>query len=162
MPTRVRAPLVVTLIAAAWIPALRGSQIVTNPFVGITLITRTETSPRTENMHIAEIDLTAPGIRFELTPPGGTLETVRQTTLGFLNQEHAQLAINSHFFLPFPSSDPNAMLIGLAASNGTVYSAFESPIQSYAIVTNAPALNIDTSNHASIVHIDTSFADGKH
>jgi exopolysaccharide biosynthesis protein len=113
-------------------------------------------------MHIAEIDLSAPGIRFQLTPPGGTLETVRQTTLGYLNQEHAQLAINSHFFLPFPSTDPNAMLIGLAASDGNVYSAFEMPVQSYAIVTDAPALNIDPSNHASIVHKDTGFADGKH
>ena len=141
---------------------LNGSQIVTNPFLGITLITRTETSPRTESMHIAEIDLTASGIRFELTPPGGALETVRQTTLGFLNQEHAQLAINSHFFLPFPSSIPDAMLIGLAASNGNVFSSFEAPVQSYAIVTNAPALNIDSSNRASIVHDDTSLADGKH
>jgi Phosphodiester glycosidase len=162
MPTRVRSALFVALIAAGWITELRGSQIVTNPFVGITLITRTETSPRTENMHIAEIDLTAPGIGFELTPPGGTLETVRQTTLGFLNQEHAQLAINSHFFLPFPSSDPNAMLIGLATSNGNTYSSFEAPVQSYALVTNSPGLNIDPSNHASIVHDDTSQPDGKH
>jgi len=113
-------------------------------------------------MHIAEIDLTAPGLRFELTPPSGTLEAFRQTTAAFLNQEHAQLAINSHFFLPFPSSDLNAMLIGLGSSNGNVYSSFESPVQSYALVTNAPALNIDASNHASIVHNDTSFADGKH
>src|ERR1044072_2418219 len=141
---------------------LQGGQIVTNPFVGITLITRTETTPRTENMHIAEIDLTASGLRFELTPPSGTLEAFRQTTAAFLNQEHAQLAINSHFFLPFPSSDLNAMLIGLASSNGNVYSSFESPVQSYALVTNAPAINIDASNHASIVHNDTIFADGKH
>ncbi|MDQ2949790.1 MAG: phosphodiester glycosidase family protein [Acidobacteriota bacterium] len=154
--------------AALWMicgasPALlHGSEIVTNPFVGITLITRTESSPRTENMHIAEISLTAPGIRFELTSPGGTLETVRQTTLGFLNQEHAQLAINSHFFLPYPSSDSNAMLIGLAASNGNVYSSFEAPVQSYAIAPNAPALNLDSSNHAAIVHNNTNFGDGKH
>jgi exopolysaccharide biosynthesis protein len=135
---------------------------VNNPFIGVTLITRTETSPRPETMHIAEIDLTAPGIRFELSPPGGTLEAVRQTTVGFLSQEQAQLAVNGHFFLPFPSSDTNAMLIGLGASDGNVYSSFEAPVQSYAIVTDAPALNIDPSNHASIVHADSSFADGKH
>src|SRR5438132_10713214 len=101
---------------------LLADQIVTNPFLGVTMIARTETSPRPESMHIVEIDLSAPGIGFELTPPGGTLETVRQTTVTYLDQVHAQLAINSHFFLPFPSSDPNAMLIGLAASNGNVYS----------------------------------------
>jgi phosphodiester glycosidase len=151
-----------SLIVLVAVFGCQASQIVENPYVGITLITRTETSPRPENMHIAEIDLTAPGIGFKLAPPGGTLETVRQTTLNYLNQEHAQLAINSHFFLPFPSTDPNAMLIGLAASNGNVYSAFESPVQSYAIVTNAPGLNIDPANHASIVHADTTFADGKH
>src|SRR5882724_12675645 len=150
------------LLLCSGLAGLQGSTIVENPFVGVTLITRTETSPRPETIHIAEIDLTAPGIGFKLSPPGGTLETVRQTTLGYLNQEHAQLAINSHFFLPFPSSDPNAMLIGLAASNGNVYSAFEAPVQSYAIVTNAPALNIDPSNHASIVHDDPGHADGRH
>jgi Phosphodiester glycosidase len=51
-------------------------------------------------------------------------------------------------------------VIGLAASRGKVYSGFESPIQSYAIVTNSPGLNIDRSNNASIVHGDPDSADG--
>jgi exopolysaccharide biosynthesis protein len=113
-------------------------------------------------MHIVKIDLTAPGIGFAVTAPGGTLETVRQTTLAFLNQEHAQLAINSHFFLPFPSFESNSMLVGLAASHGNVYSSFETPVQSCCIVANAPALNIDALNHASIVHYNPNFADGRH
>src|SRR3954470_19961204 len=112
--------IVILAAISGCIAGLRADQIVQNPYAGITLITRTETLPRPETMHIAEVDLTAPGIGFHLTAPGGTLETVRQTTVDYLNQEHAQLAINSHFFLPFPSSDPNAMLIGLAASNGNV------------------------------------------
>jgi exopolysaccharide biosynthesis protein len=154
--------IVILAAISGCIAGLRADQIVQNPYAGITLITRTETSPRPETMHIAEIDLTAPGIGFQLTPPGGSLETVRQTTLDYLNQQHAQLAINGEFFLPFPSTDPNAMLIGLAASNGNVYSSFEAPVQSYAIVTNAPAVNIDSSNHAGIVHDNTASADGKH
>ena len=113
-------------------------------------------------MHIIEVDLTIRGIGFKVTAPGGSLETVRQTTLGFLKQEHAQMAINGHFFLPFPSTSPDANVIGFAASNGKVYSAFETPAQSYAIVANAPAINIDPSNHASLVHNDSRFADGKH
>lgn len=141
---------------------LQSAQLVDHPFPGITSIARTENTPRNVNIHIIEVDLTTSGIGFKLTPPGGTLETVRQTTLDFLKQEHAQVAINSHFFLPFPSASPDAMLIGFAASNGKVYSAFESPVQSYAIVANAPAINIDPSNHASIVHNDSRFADGKH
>ena len=152
------------ILAVAWTchPALQAGQIVDRPFSGITTISRTEDSPRRVNLHVIEIDLKAPGIRFKLTPPSGTLETVRQTTLDFLKQEHAQVAVNGHFFLPFPSANTDADLIGFAASNGTVYSAFEAPVQSYAIVANAPAINIDASNHAGIVHRDSRFADGKH
>ena len=52
-------------------------------------------------------------------------------------------------------------MIGLAASRGKVYSGFESPIQSYAIVTNSPGLNIDKNNNASIVHRHPDSVDGK-
>jgi hypothetical protein len=71
-----------------------------------------------------------------------------------LNQEHAQVSLNAHFFLPFPSSDPNADLIGLAASEGNVYSRCEQPVQSYALVANAPAINFDRENRATIIHCD--------
>src|SRR5437667_318685 len=162
--------LVAALLAAClWSAELRGAEFVEHPFPGITYITRTDTSPRNLRMHIVLVDLTAPEIHFKLTPPGTNLqpftppfETVRQTTLDFLNASHAQAAINGHFFLPFPSSLPDAYLIGLAASRGSVYSAFEAPVQNYALVTDSPAINIDASNHASVVHADTSFADGKH
>jgi exopolysaccharide biosynthesis protein len=155
------AGLLAVLLWCGWSPA-HGAVTIEHPFIGITHIIRTGTSPRAINMHIVLIDLTAPGLRFELTAPGGTRETVRTTTLSFLNQVHAQVVINCHFFLPFPSSDLNAMLIGLAARDGNVYSAFEAPAQSYALVTNAAAINIDRENHASIVHIDPDFPDGKH
>jgi hypothetical protein len=139
-------------------------------------------SPRLARMNILLIDLTAPEVHFKLTPPGENLpavapgsttpnwpvvpfEVVRQRTLDFLNSSHAQAAINAHFFAPFPVPSGStqglyAYVIGLAASRGKVYSAFESPIQSYAIVANAPGLNIDRSNSASIVHRDPDSADG--
>ena len=85
------------------------------------MIERSETSPRPVNMHIAQIDTRAKGIRFKVTPPGGTREVIRQTTLNFLRAERAQIAINGHFFLPFPSTDTEAWVIGLAASEGRVY-----------------------------------------
>src|SRR5436190_3835971 len=119
---------------------------------GITHITRSEPAPRSVTIHVVTIDLSTPGLRFKLTPSGGTRETLRQTTLSFLSQEHAQVAINAHFFLPFPSTDLNADLIGLAASEGKVYSKCEQPVQSYALVANAPAINFDQANHATIVH----------
>lgn len=141
---------------------LRGADTVSHPFAGITYIVRAERSPRPLTMHIVKVNLRVAGVHFAVTPPGGSLETVRSTTLDFLKQKHAQVAINAHFFLPFPSSNPNAMLIGLAVSDGRVYSAFEHPEQSFAIVDDAPALNIDPSNHATIVHDDSRFSDGRH
>jgi exopolysaccharide biosynthesis protein len=132
----------------------------TQPFVGVTYFDRAVTSPRPLRMHVAQIDLAAPGIRFRVSPPGGDREVMRQTTLEFAKQERAQLAINGHFFLPFPSEDKSAWVIGLGASDGRVFSAFEIPAQSYALVAFAPALNIDRNNNASIVHYDPAFTDG--
>ena len=113
-------------------------------------------------MHVAQIDLRAPGIRFKVSPPGGDREVIRQSTLDFLKQERAQLAINAHFFLPFPSEDRTAWVIGLGASEGRVFSAFEIPEQSYALVAYAPAINIDRDNRASIVNRDPGISDGLH
>jgi exopolysaccharide biosynthesis protein len=112
-------------------------------------------------MHIVLVDLTVSGIRFKLSEPDGSRETVRRSALEFLKREGAQVAINAHFFVPFPSTEPDADLVGFAASNGNVYSGCELPAQSYAIVANAPAINIDPLNHASIVHCDASDVSGK-
>ncbi len=140
--------------------AVAGTRIST-PYVGVTLIERSETMPRPVNMHIAQIDTRARGIRFKVTPAGGRREVIRQTTLDFLKLEGAQLAINGHFFLPFPSEDTEAWVIGLAASEGRVYSAFEMPEQNYALVPGAPAINIDHRNHAQLVHQDAREPDGR-
>ena len=131
---------------------LHAEQRLTHPFLGITYIDRTESAPRAVHMHVVQIDLTAPGLRFKLSPPAGGREVVRQTTLDFLTQEHAQVAINAHYFLPFPSAGREAWVIGIAASDGLVYSAFESPEQDYALLKDAPAVNIDQHNHAAIIH----------
>ena len=135
--------------------------LVSQPYLGITYIDRTETSPRAVHMHIVQIDLRAPGLRFKLSAPAGTRETVRQATLDYLTQERAQIAINAHFFQPFPSDEKEAWVIGLAASDGRVYSGFESPEQAYAIARDATALNIDRENRAAVVHRDPRSLDGK-
>ena len=141
---------------------LQAEQRVTQPFIGITYIDRTEDTPRAVHMHIAQIDLAAPGLRFKLSPPSGGREVVRQTTLEYARQERAQLAVNAHYFLPYPSTDAEAWLVGVAVSDGRVYSAFETPEQDYALVAYAPGVNIDPVNHASIVHRDPGHADGRH
>jgi hypothetical protein len=152
------------LLLAALLAALAGPAAqprVSTPYEGVTLIERIETVPRPLRMHIARVDTRAPGIRFQVSPPGGTRETVRQRTLEFLEAVGAQLAINAHFFLPFPSEDTDAWIVGLGASDGRVFSAFETPEQNYALVANAPALNFDPRQRARIVHRDPKQAGGR-
>jgi exopolysaccharide biosynthesis protein len=156
--TRLRLAFVVALACAISHP--RADARVSRPFRGVTYIDRTEVSPRPLHIHVAQIDLATPGLRFKLSPPKPPLEVVRQTTLAFLKQERGQIAINAHFFWPWPSDDPASSLVGIAASDGTVYSAFEHPIQRYAIVDEAPGLNIDRANRGSIVHHDPASPDG--
>lgn len=130
---------------------VRGEETVRYPFPGVMHVVRQETKPRPFAMHVVKIDLRTPGLRFKVSPPGGTREAVRQTTLDFLELEEAQIAVNLHFFLPFPSAELDANLVGLAASEGNVYSDFETPEQSYAIVADAPGIALDRENRARIV-----------
>jgi exopolysaccharide biosynthesis protein len=158
--------------------AVSAGVVVSHPFLGITQYVDTETSPRNVTMNVVQVDLTAPGISFEMSPgASGTpsRETVRQTTVNYLNQVKAQVAINGMFFSPFPSNDSTAYVAGLAASNGTIFSNYDpeptpvnagdtitNPDQSYAIVPYGPALNISAANVVSILHYDPSNADKQH
>ena len=129
---------------------------VAHPFAGVTYIERAATVPRPVKMHIVIIDLATPGLRFFLTGPGGAADTVKETTLQFMVEQKAQVALNAHFFEPWPPPKPDpgtAKLVGLAASNGIVYAPFDAhPPKAFALGADAPALNIDSENRASIVH----------
>ncbi len=144
--------IAVVLSVARPAAVARTDDLVSHPWIGVTYIDRTSTTPRPIRMHVVQIDLGAPGIRFELSPHAGPREVMRQTTVAFLEQVHAQIAINAHFFWPWPSNDTPSEVLGIAASDGMVYSGFESPEQTYALVPDAPGLNIDRDNHATIVH----------
>ena len=155
--------------------------VITYPYRGVTRIVRTETSPRIENINVMQIDLTQPGLRFRMTngnanqPANSTIrETTAATTLSYMTSQNGQIAINAHFFQP-NSTDANRWVVGLAASQGNIYSSFEGPTpatanpvnsltltQNYAIMTHAPALNIDALNNAQVVHYDAGFPDKKH
>ncbi len=140
------------------------AEVVTHPYAGVVHIFRTDSLPRPVAIHVLEIDLNAPGLRFRVSPQGGPLDTYKQTTLDFLEAQGAQVAINAHFFEPWPPTVPDpgtADLVGLSASDGDVYSGFEDfPPKPYAIQANAPGLNIDAFNHASIVHRDRADTTG--
>ena len=133
--------------------------VTSNPYQGVTYVRRAETSTRglPEVMHILQIDLRVHGIGFKISPgnPNMGFETTTQSTLDYMNLENAQAAVNVGFFLPANpgSSMPYPTdLLGLAASDGNVYSGFETLSQSYAILSSAPAINIGRDNLACIVH----------
>ena len=56
------------------------------------------------------------------------------------------MAINAHYFLPFPSEDRTAWVIGLGASEGRVFSAFEPP-RSYALASLYVAIHTAIVRH---------------
>lgn len=152
-----RKPIVLLALALSVFPGrTEATQTVTRPFEGVSHTDRSESTPRPLRLHVVDVDLAARGIRFKVTPPSGAIETTKQTTLQFLTEQRAQIAINAHFFEPWPPPDLDggtADLVGIAASDGRVYSPFEaSPLKEYAIRPNAPGLNIDLANHAVIVH----------
>ncbi|HUU33797.1 MAG TPA: phosphodiester glycosidase family protein [Vicinamibacterales bacterium] len=146
------APLAVFVLILVWVTAAPRAvdSPARHPYVGVTLIERVLTTPRPAHLHLARIDLRAPGIRVAVTAPSGGREVVRETTLDFLARTGAQLAVNGHFFLPFPADDADAFVIGLAAAEGRVYSAFEHPEQDFAILPDAPALVFDRRHRARI------------
>jgi hypothetical protein len=145
------------LITTVWIVATvitcgaRAGETITYPFQGVRHIHRTETSPRLLNIHIVEIDLRAPGVAFRLTPPNGSLpgETTSQTTLNYLIEQGAQVAINGDFFAyaPFPYTN----VVHLGVSDGVPYSPFNGA---------EPAINLALNNVATLVRRDTTFPSG--
>lgn len=148
--TRLAALVLLVWGAAVGRPAADDALRTRQPYHGVTIIERVLTTPRPARVHLAQVNLRAPGVRVAVSPPAGSRETVRETTLEFMIRQGAQLAVNGHFFLPFPADDHDAWVIGLGASAGQVYSAFEAPEQSFAIVTDAPALVFDRRHRARI------------
>ena len=149
------------------------------------------TSPtRQVKMNIVLVDLNAPEVRFKMTPYTAGLptpvpldaaargsvaavsplfEVVRQTHPAVPERrarpgrdQQPLLRPVSRSHARKPTQAAYAYTIGLAASRGDVYSAFETPVQIYAIVPDSPAINIDRENNASVVHRDPAFPDGKH
>ncbi len=146
----------VSAVLAAGAPF--AAETVTHPFFGVTHIVRTETSPRPLRMHIMKIDLGDPWLRFLVTPQSGPRDTTNQTTLQFLSSQAAQMAINAHFFTPWPADGTGASwLTGLAASSGTsgphghAYAPFDANL-GYPYQNNLPAMNISAGNAATVVY----------
>src|SRR5688572_24601597 len=99
------APCHVCLVLSLALSARCGeaAQVVFEPFLGVRHIHQTEMAPRLLNINVVEIDLSAPGLSFQLTPGGPhprpigsnglPMETVRQTPRQLANSIGAQIAI---------------------------------------------------------------------
>jgi hypothetical protein len=89
-----------------------------------------------------------------------TNDVMKSPVLPFMQANHAVIALDIMLF-NFVDNNPYAENVGFAASRGNVISPFttQPPIdgsgvyknQAYAIVDNAPAINIDKYNNASLV-----------
>jgi len=127
-------------------------------FQGIVYKRDIRVSPRPLVIHIVSIDLTAPGIKVQVTPgtPTGSNEKTPTeinalTTSEFIKKFNLQLAINASFFYTFrevtpwdyyPHSGNPANVVGLAIANGSKYSQVD---QSF------PALCFNANNQAQIL-----------
>ncbi|MEM7118626.1 MAG: phosphodiester glycosidase family protein [Chloroflexota bacterium] len=77
--------------------------------------------PREVVVHVTEIDLTTPGIRFFVTPGQENDQFLGRTTTDFLNEFGVQLALNGSFYR-FDRSDRDFLQpLGQTISNGVVY-----------------------------------------
>lgn len=97
--------------------------------------------PRDIVLHIAEIDLTAPGISFFVTPGQGNAQFPERTTADFLDEFNLQLALNGSFYRFDRGNDGILQPLGQTISNGVTYSNSRS---------NWPVLCFASSNQISI------------
>lgn len=168
---------VASLILALLVMTAHGADTTYHPYAGVIWTVRKESMPRALHIHVFQIDLTQPGLRFLVTngnPKLTNREAKAATTVDSLIAHQGQIAMNAHFYQP-NRTDPNRWIVGFGASEGKIISAFEGPTpstsmpvgsltrtQDYAILTHAPALNIDPENRAQIVNCDHKHADLKH
>ncbi|MBW4553044.1 MAG: phosphodiester glycosidase family protein [Aphanocapsa sp. GSE-SYN-MK-11-07L] len=92
---------------------------VSSPFPGVSYLNRRMTGHPELNMHVVKIDLTLPGLRFQVTKPTPNGTTPLETTLNFSQRVGAQIGINGNFFQFSPTA--HATILGAAASRGWGY-----------------------------------------
>jgi hypothetical protein len=146
-PSALLAGLALALAPSSW--AQTQVQF-TQPFEGVRHEhVLTTVGGRKQSVQAVIIDLAAPGVSFKLTPQNGAAPqmTNEQTTLAYLVQQGAQIAVNTHFFTL--DSLPTADLVGLAASNGEAYSP-------WAAGGLSAGINIGQDNSATLVAPDVA------
>lgn len=106
---------------------------VEHPFPGVAYTRLVRDEPVRQVFHIVTIAPDAPGLAFKTTGSNGEAprDTDTETALAFARRTGTQVAINANFFSPV--GEPHADLLGLAVSNGTVVSPWDSRAMTEAI-----------------------------
>lgn len=106
-------------------------------FRGVSYVRQARSTPRPLMIHVVEINLRTPGIGLLVTPGDSSkgLEVTARTTFEFLAEFDLQVAINGSFSVPFragsflwdyyPHSGEPVDVMGLAISNGELYSDYD-------------------------------------
>lgn len=121
------------MISCCAAPVIASETRKAEPFVGVTHYQVIQTGedprpprlPRPVVVNIVEIDVTAPGIRFEMSPGNGDAagEITRATTRSFVDSIGAQIGVNVGFYDTRANyGGLNTDLVHLASSKGDVYS----------------------------------------
>jgi hypothetical protein len=125
----------------------------TTPFLGVKLYSITQAAPRPLNIQLLEIDLSQADLRFRNSPrdpglPNGD-ETITQTTRQFVDEQSAQIGINTTFFrLENGGQARPTNNNGIVVSDGDKYSPWDS--------TNQVGFNITEANIATLVTAPSS------
>ena len=143
MSRRVKCPLITVLgvvlvvmlvRTVPWLLRPARTDLSTELFQGVTYIRHARSTPRPLMIHIVEIDLSAPGIGFLVTPgdESSGMDLHARTTSAFAAEFGVGIAVNGSFFEPFragnflwnyyPHSGDPVDVKGLAVSNGETYS----------------------------------------
>lgn len=132
------------------------SPVTRSLFQGVTYERYVRNQPRPSVFHVVEVDLTAPGIDFLVSPPlpvdeagdeavDEALETAADTVPGFLKRQHVQVAVNGSYFFPhyvrspfhyYPHVGDGANTVGVSISNGDRYSQAEEGWAALCIISN--------------------------
>ena len=114
------------LVATLFALTALGEVEETRPFAGVRYLRVTEREPLPLAVHLVEVDLSQPGLRFSTTEPNGDAprETWTETTREYVRRVGAQIGINGSFFAN--DDEPHTDILGIGVSGGVRYSTWRS------------------------------------
>ena len=137
-------PVRMLLAAVLFSSVVFAETVVEHPFPGVTYTREIRDESIPQVFHLVTIAPDTPGLAFKTTRSNGEAprDTDTESALAFARRTGVQVAINANFFSPL--GEPQANLIGLAASNGKVVSPWDSPSM-------LEAIHFDRDNRISFI-----------